>query len=389
MFLDPQAFGERFQVKSSQRPLLSNRCSFCIRNNFPEPTIPSSSSIGVDMLAVEIPLALGIGDPKMFLSNIKNTIVGRWATKATTRHFSTGALLKWQFLKSRWSIRLEFNPSRFIDPDGCSLASPSQAIHIIAELIKEFMLYSDDALPCFVINSAGEIDIENWQSNWTDLVRICRLDTAADFVIDSAFFDLENYKEISPKYSKATNLTFNRKALAETWTGIYSNKDGFPSFYDKSSQAFKKKFKNPPLEGTRRFEFRLERKTLDRVHIHVLSDLTQSKFEIALREGWEYSRLGQVVYHQTAWTGFITNSNLEPDYKLKLIGFLYADLNEINLGLTREEKEEFKSCARSLGLTFRQRLDKQWYEAMYLDLDSQQLIAINSSRLVGQNSVHE
>ncbi len=134
-------------VHQIPRPNLSNRCSFCIRNVFPTPTIAMSPSIGIDKIAVEIPLATGMGDPNLFLSSIKNTLMGRWATKATTKHQGTGATIRWQFIKARWSIRLELNPSRFVDPDGYSLASPSSTVHVIKEVIKEFMLESDDALP--------------------------------------------------------------------------------------------------------------------------------------------------------------------------------------------------------------------------------------------------
>ena len=387
MYLESPRVISNSQVKTFERALLSNRCSFCIRNNFPEPTIPLSPSIGIDKVAIEIPLAAGIGDPKLFLSSIKNTLLGRWATKATTRHIGTGAKIEWQFLQTRWSIRIEFNPSRFIDPDGCTLATPAQTVHVIRELISEFMFESEDALPPFVITDKGEIDIENWNPDWMTLIRISRLDTAVDFIIDNPRFDISHYKQISPKYAKATSITYNKKGDAETWTGVYTNKDGFPMLYDKTHQAEKKGIKQPPPTGTKRFEFRLGRQTLSRAHIHTLADVTHTKFEYALRQGWEYSKVGSIVHGPESWMEIVTNSDLEPMIGASVIGFLGTYSKGIDLGMSNEESRQLKDCARNLGISFKMELEKQWFIGTYLDLESQSLKEIKSSRLARQKDV--
>ncbi len=74
------------QVGSLARPLLSNRCSYCVSNVFPIPTIACSPSIGVDRVAVEIPLVPSKSDAKALLSTIKNTLLGRWGTRAKAVH---------------------------------------------------------------------------------------------------------------------------------------------------------------------------------------------------------------------------------------------------------------------------------------------------------------
>jgi hypothetical protein len=388
MFLKAASPISNASVQTFERALLSNRCSFCIRNIFPEPTIPLSPSIGIDKLAIEIPLAAGIGDPKMFLSSIKNTIVGRWATKATTNHVSTGAKIEWQFLASRWSMRLEFNPSRFVDPDGTTLVTPGQTIHVIKELIKEFMFESEDALPCFVITETKEIDIENWRTNWMSMVRISRIDTAVDFVVDKTSFDIENYKSVAPKYAKGINITYNKKGVAETWSGVYSSKDGFPMLYDKSAQAGKKSVDSPPKAGTKRFEYRLQRTALTRAHLHTLADLNDAKFEYALRQGWEYSKMSSVVHPPEAWIEIITNSTLQPSVQTSLIGMLTMKILGLPIHLSPEEESRLMEFARSVGISFKMKLQKQWLSATYLDLESQSLIEIKSPRLDRQELVH-
>ena len=220
------------------------------------------------------------------------------------------------------------------------------------------------------------------------LVRIARLDTAVDFVIESDHFDLENYKSSRPKYAKATNITYNEKGAAQTWTGIYSNKDGFPTLYDKSAQAAKKKVKYPPLPKTKRFEYRLERKSLTRAHIHTLADITHQKFEYALRKGWEYSGLGSPVHHPESWIEIITKSSLDQKVQWELIGFLLTNARgEEPQNL--EECERLKECARSLGISFKRSLEKNWFMATYLDLESQSLIELKSELLPRQGLVHQ
>jgi hypothetical protein len=249
------------------------------------------------------------------------------------------------------------------------------------------MFESEDALPCFVITDTGEIDIDTWSPNWMTLIRISRLDTAVDFTIDNPRFDIANYKQISPRYAKATSVTYNKKGDAETWTGVYSNKDGFPMLYDKSHQAQKKAVKQLPPDGSKRFEFRLGRQSLARAHMHTLADLNHTKFEYALRQGWEYSKVGSVVHSPQSWMEIVTNSDLDSMAKASLIGYLIAHSKGIDLGMSGEESTQLKDCARYLGISFKMKLEKQWFIGTYLDLESQSLKEIKSLRLPRQDSV--
>ena len=358
------------------RPNISNRCSFCNRNEFPNPTIEMSPRIGIDKIAVEIPIATGMGDPVIFLSSIKNTMLGRWATKATTRHPGTGATIRWQFIKTRWSIRLEINPSRFIDPDGHSLASPSSTLKVVEELIREFMLESDDALPLFAVAENGEIDTENWRDSWTSMVRISRLDTTIDFQINSNKFDFEYYKQVRPKYAKGVQLTYGKNGKAETWNGIYSSRDGFVQMYDKSAQT--KKMKSPIVPNCRitRFEYRLERKWLSRTHIHTLQDVNQTKFEYALKVGWNASKAGSVVNDPNSWEQRIHHSNLNRLEKLELIHFLRSGQNYSHEQESNHGEFDWIKLSKQAGISLSKPLSQQWHEAMFLDLETQSLIFI-------------
>lgn len=371
------AFGNvaisRVSLPKPQYATFSNRCSFCTDNAFPISTIQMSPRIGIDKIAVEIPLAVGIGEPHLFLSSIKNTIMGRWATKATTKHLVTGSTIYWQFIKSRWSIRLELNPSRFVDPDGFSLASPKSCVRVIQEVIKEFMLDGDEALPLFVINAENEIDLDHWREDWTDLVRISRLDTAVDFEVDETEFNFEFYKEVKPKYAKAVQITYGKSGKAETWNGVFSSKDGFVRMYDKTAQVKKKNLIDQPLSRLTRFEYRLERKSLSRAHIHSLSDINQNKFEYALRLGWEASKAGSLVNDPTSWIDKINGSTLKESEKANLLSYLWKRLRSSSDPEPLSQNIEVAQSAAKAGISMKQKLSKQWAKAMYLDLNSQQL----------------
>jgi len=366
------------QVITLERALLSNRCSFCIRNNdsLPLATLPVTPSIGIDRIAIEIPLAAGIGDPQMFLTTIKNASTGRWGGKVATRHPATRTMLYWQFLKTRWSIRLEFNPSRFLDPDGCSLVLPEAVPKIVGLLIEEYMLESDDALPLFLINANGEIDVNNWKQNWKELIRIGRLDTTADFLITDENFSVSLYKEIRPKYSKATQIAFD-DGVPETWNGVFSSKDGFVQFYDKYAESKSRKTRNHVQKGTFRFEYRLERKHLRQSHIHTLADLTGQKFEIALRTGWENSRLETPVVHPKAWVNLVANSGLTAPEKAELVGYLESNRIGKDLGYRPKEIAALREKARGVGINFRKKLATQGDLAMKLDLETLSLVHID------------
>lgn len=362
-------------VHQIPRPNLSNRCSFCIRNVFPTPTIAMSPSIGIDKIAVEIPLATGMGDPNLFLSSIKNTLMGRWATKATTKHQGTGATIRWQFIKARWSIRLELNPSRFIDPDGYSLASPSSTVHVIREVIREFMLESDDALPLFVVAENGQIDLDNWREDWTSLIRVGRLDTTVDIQVDSDEFNFEFYKEVRPKYAKAIQITYGKKGKAETWNGVYSSRDGFVRMYDKTAQVNKTNPASGISSELIRFEYRLERKSLARAHVHTLLDINPTKFEYALKIGWEASKAGSVVNDPLSWEKRVHHSDLNRLEKLELTNYLRSGRLE-NSDEEMPKEFDWAKLAKKAGISLSKPLSRQWKKAMFLDLQTQKLIFI-------------
>lgn len=111
-----------------------------------------------------------------------------------------------------------------------------------------------------------------------------------------------------------------------------------------------------PVVGTFRFEYMLRNKHLQKAHIHTLEDLTSVKFEYALRQGWDIAGLGKPVIHPSAWIKQIHDSELSPETKTKVIGFLQAEMIGLDLGLRPYQTKALKKAAREAGLTFRRAL---------------------------------
>ncbi len=356
------------QVGSLVRPLLSNRCSYCSKNVFPIPTITSDPTVGVDRVAVEIPLIPSKSDGQAVLSTIKNTLLGRWGNRAKAIHLPSGADIHFSFNKARWSITMEFNPSRFADPDGTTLV-PVEAVSRITELLIEEYFKDGDALPAFAVTEEGEESLEYWEADWRSQVRIIRLDVARDFVITDPHFDIELYKETKAKYARSVAIHYNN-GVAETWDSTNSKKSGHVKFYNKSRQATKSGVKDQPVDGTFRFEYMLRNKHLQRAHIHTLDDLTSEKFEFALRQGWDIAGLGNPVAHPQGWISQINGSALAPRTKAEVIGFLQAEMRGFDLGYRRYQEATLKKVARATGLSFRRSLEYQGNLIYRLDLET-------------------
>jgi len=350
------------------RPLLSNRCSLCISNVYPVPTLPADITVGVDRIAVEIPLVPNKSDGKALLSTIKNTQLGRWGAKATAVHEATDTKIHFQFNRARWSITMEFNPSRFMDPDGTAL-TPIESVARITELLIEEYFADGEALPAFAVTTEGEESLEYWEESWRSQIRIIRLDGARDFHILDPFFSIELFKETKAKFARAVSIIYN-KGRAETWDSPSSKKNSHVKFYDKTAHAVKKKLKNIPAQGTYRFEYLMRNKHLQRHHLHTLEDLTPAKFEAALRFGWDMSKLGNPVNHEMGWVKQINDSSIPAYAKAQVIGMLYAHEVSLDLNLKPHEQRNIKRFAKAAGISFRRPLKKQGNLCMRLDLET-------------------
>jgi len=358
------------------RPILSNRCSYCLNNVLPIPTIDVSHTFGVDRLAVEIPLIPNVSDPKLLLSTIKNTQLGRWGTKATAIHPVTKSHIYFKINKARWSITMEFNPSRFMDPDGTTLVPVEAVGRVVELLIKEY--FSDgEALPAFAVTEEGDESVERWEDDWRNQVRVTRLDVTRDLISTDPRFNVGLLSGRKAKYARGVSIIHNDQSPS-TWDSPRSKQSSHVKLYDKYRQALRKGVKDLPAEGTFRFEYLMRKKHLQMAHIHTLEDLNRSKFEVALRQGWAISRLETPIAHPLGWQFQISESNLDPEQKLELIGYLQASSANIDIPMSKSKIRQIKTLARSIGISFRKPLNTQGNLFFHLNLEKGSIDASNS-----------
>jgi hypothetical protein len=272
---------------------------------------------------------------------------------------------------------MEFNPSRFMDPDGTALV-PVEAVSRICELLVEEYFADGEALPAFAVTTEGEESLEYWEEDWQSQIRIVRLDVARDFLITDPLFSIDHFKNSKARHARGVSVIYN-DGVAETWDSPNSKKSGHVKFYNKTRQAIKKGVKQPPSDGTFRFEYLLRNKHLQRAHIHTLADLTPEKFEYALRLGWDIAGLGKPLTHPMGWLIKLNNSILSPEQKTQVIGYLHANELGVDLGMRNTDIKNVKSLARSAGLSFRTSLEKQGGVTMELNLVSGSCDIKNSS----------
>jgi hypothetical protein len=144
--------------------------------------------------------------------------------------------------------------------------------------------------------------------------------------------------------------------------------------YDKTAQVNKTNPASGISSQLIRFEYRLERKSLARAHIHTLLDINPTKFEYALKTGWEASKAGSVVNDPLSWEKKVHYSDLSHLEKLELINHLRSGPLE-NSDEVREEFDWAK-LAKKAGISLSKPLSRQWKKAMFLDLQTQKLIFI-------------
>jgi hypothetical protein len=352
----------------------SNRCNNCSTKVFPVPTLLDGGFAGVDRIKIGIPFDMKVSDWKSFLSNLKKAPIGKYGRSIKVKDFKTGTRIEffvWPGANTS-VIYLDFNPSRYVDPQGVSLIHPHEVKTVVTEVIQTY--FSNLLIvPTFMQRSSGVIDITTWDPDWKSQISVSRLDASLDFMIPAIGFSPSLLSGIRAKRSHGTYVAFN-DSRANFWSNILKSQDGRMTFYDKYEQSRKAGVRNPAPKGTFRFEYRMELNHLRRNHIHSLADLSEDRFEAALRNGWDLSRLSSPLIQSGSWKDFVRESNLSYQEKAELIGYLEEDdLGHDGL-FPAQYRKKMRAKARSIGLNFRNRLEDQFITSYQLDLNSRNLI---------------
>lgn len=353
---------------------MSNRCKKCQTKVFPMPTITSGGMAGVDKIKVGFNVMPGSGTWKSFLDHLNGSPMGATAQSLTIYHLTNKSALHFRFYadKKTSSVYIEFNPSRFADPTGFSLVHPESVSAIVEELIRDYFS-AGIVTPVF---ASGRYSMTNWHPDWKQMVRISRLDIARDMLISDPEFSPFLLKGVQSRFARGTNLAFN-EGQSNGWANFLKGADGKMKIYNKHEQAKKLGLNPLPPQGLFRFEYRLASRHLKTNHIHSLGDLSEDRFESALRSGWDKSRLSTPFFKPYSWIDIVEVSTLTPKEKAEVIGYLLQEDRGADLCYKVQEDREIRTKIRSIGISFRRALNTQGLATYQLDLDLGDLLICN------------
>jgi len=343
---------------------------------FPLATITPGGMTGVDKVKIGFSISGGTGTWKDFLQSLKGSSLGNYAQSLTVYHKKTKASIHFfVFSDARGStVYIEFNPSRFIDPMGTALAHPELVSGVVEEIVREYF-GSGIVIPVFANSTNGQYSMQHWHPDWKNMIRLSRLDVSRDMEISDPDFDPILIKDIQSKFSRGTNIAFNH-GKPNGWANFLKGSDGRMKIYNKYEHAKKIGLPTLPKVGLYRFEYRLENRHLAKNHLHTLGDLSEDRFEAALRFGWEKSRLGTSFFKPDSWVELVERSNLSPSEKAEAIGYLLEENRGNDLGYSPADDRTLRNKLRSLGISFKMKLSDQGLTKFQLDLDLGDLLIV-------------
>lgn len=353
---------------------ISNRCKKCQTKVFPLASITPGGMAGVDKIKIGFNVIPGSGTWKSYLDHLNGSSMGATAQGVTIYHPENQAAIHFGFYadKKSCSVYIEFNPSRFADPTGFSLVHPEKVSGIVEELIRDYFS-SGIVVPSF---ASGSYSMSNWHPDWKQMVRISRLDISRDMLISDPEFSPFLLKGVQSKFSRGTNLAFN-EGRSNGWANFLKGADGRMKIYNKFEQAKKLGISPLPPEGLYRFEYRLGGRHLKANHLHSLGDLSEDRFEAALRSGWDKSRLSTPFFKPYSWVGIVEAAALPPSEKAEIIGYLIQEKRGVDLAYPIQEDKKIRTKIRTIGISFKRDLGVQGLATYQLDLDLGNLLICN------------
>lgn len=169
--------------------------------------------------------------------------------------------------------KVEWNPSRLVDPDGCSLATPDQA---------RLSMHQAEAW----VRERGVVprhELARW--------RVKRLDVARDFagVVSPSYF-VRGLAQLKRAHARRS-FVYNDPRSGNAETLFAGSGAGGVRLYDQH-EAYADR---GAAEGSMRWECEARAGWLSRVGITKVNTVTDERLSELLRERWEWSRMGVVV----------------------------------------------------------------------------------------------
>lgn len=228
----------------------------------------------------------------------------------------------------RWWGKVEFNPSRVIDPEGVTLCPVDQ-------------------LPAAIEVVLGAVEALVEPSCSVAEMRTKRLDAARDFEgVTRPGSLLSSLATVHRPWSRKNNL-FNDGSRNGAQTLSVGGRSSGVNLYDKFVET-----KGGAPEGTLRWEARARSGWLAEIAgIKSLSDINTQSVEHLASNRWEWSAMGTEVTATDEVVERVMRSGLSPSVQQSLLGWMLMTAKGKQPSMGFQKAAKYRRIARQLGVT--------------------------------------
>ena len=305
-------------------------------SNSREKCIPSEDLPGIDRLSLSFPVSSFVRNRDLWSSWAEGShpaygpyvrVGGRFPVAPFQSAFI--GLTAYDSVPSIWA-RVEWNPSRVVDPDGCSLASVYQALDTASEVM------------------AGVFDFVENPVLDPERINVTRLDVARDF--SSGCFTPERFirslANVPRPYARRSSIFSDPKSgRAETLT-VGSN-SGALRLYDKFVES-----SGSVDPGTMRLEFQCRKSWLRRYGgISSLADLNGDSVTLLSRNRFDWGGMGAEVDSTGDLWSRLQSTSLSERERVFFLGWLVASRSGSTPNLGSATLAKYRRLQRELGVS--------------------------------------
>lgn len=294
-----------------------------------------SKIVGCDRLSVSFPIDAHNPDPTDWNSS---TTIGpgtpneseNWGGSVKVNKVPVFVGASFIGAVAKWFGKVEFNPSRVLDPDGWAVVSVPEAVEVLGEVV-------DEAARRMLSPAVPSID----------QMKVKRVDLTRDFEVDRGEFYLRGLGSVPRPWARQ-NFTHHDPKRGNAQTLMVGSGAGYVRLYDKCAET-----DGRAPAGTLRWE--LEGKSAWASNyggVKTVADLRQGIRVGQLAENrWRWSGMGVEVAARSRMVEKVKRSGLSPAKQRGFIGWLtmMAEGEESPLG--SQAAAEYRKLARTLGVT--------------------------------------
>lgn len=227
--------------------------------------------------------------------------------------------------------RLEFNPSRVIDPEGMQIVDAEELTRVTGQVVEHFEL----SLGTEVVGH-GEVS---------------RIDVATDFQwVERAAVLFPALSLVHRPHARQPSQLF-ADPRDGSWSGVvFPYSDERIQLYDKHNESH-----GLAPRGTLRFEAQLHRKKARSEGLDSVGDITQEILDAVAKTAWDRSRLGTKVASVEVIEGLVESTDWTDRDKTMFVGHLHRRDQGRDIAWSNDRRVKYNKQLAELGLTTAQR----------------------------------